>query len=283
MRFLVENYSNHNNTESYYINEVLNHIDGCKSYLWDSRSTSSYDMFDMTKPNFFITHIANLSKDTIIYLSENKHISLVMNLSGCTEQYFNNIQTILKSNEVKCPLSFVNYANYSYQSDFINIATIYHGADVFLGDGKNVQYKINNAIILNTKNKLPYNEEESCHYISLDSNLQDVVDFVAPVMQLSNVYKNYDIIHFEGFNNVIPQVFFDAIYYGNNISYPKDNKLFEEICRLLRIESLSDITKLKRIVKEKHTCFNRVKSILSQLPCSEQVSKLTKVMEQINL
>ena len=89
MKFLISNYSNPWNTESYYFNAGLNLIDGVKSEIFNSND-SVYDNFDKIKPDIFITHASQISKDVIYYLKDNQ-IQIIINCNGITKEAIENI------------------------------------------------------------------------------------------------------------------------------------------------------------------------------------------------
>ena len=167
------------------------------------------------------------------------------------------------------------------KSNKINVVNILHGADIYLSPAEKLDYKIDKAIIVQNKSQIDYSYSGSYHYLSTNEQLVKDVDIVQPIMRIHNLYSNYSEIIFKPFHDIIPQVFFDAILNNDNVSYECDgtekSKLTNE-----KIKSIlgEDISKWRNIVKLKHTCLNRTKSLLSQLPCNDLVLKLGKIIEE---
>ena len=48
MKFLISNYSTSTQSECMYINTALNLLSTCKSTIWNEKTISAYDIFDLT-------------------------------------------------------------------------------------------------------------------------------------------------------------------------------------------------------------------------------------------
>jgi len=109
-----------------------------------------------------------------------------------------------------------------------------------------------------------------------------------PVNQLSNIYHNYGKLIFRSFGPIIPQSLYDAIYYGKSVGYDIDDTetrkiVSDKIKKVFRTDvdicdPNSDKTELRKKLLDRHTCFHRVKSMLSQLPSSEHLNKIDQLI-----
>lgn len=278
MRFLIDNYANSESTEPYYLNATINNIEGCVSHVWNSNQTGAYDIFDITKPDVFIVHKDAISIDALRYMNENKNISMVINVTGFNGDELLNFENAIKEYNINVPFVFNNGAD-KLKSNKINIVNILKGADIYLSAVDKLDYKIDKAVIVQKKAQIDYSYSGTYHYLSTSEDLVKDVDIVQPAMRIQNIYANYSEIIFKPFNGIIPQIFFDAVLNHDNVSYECDgtekSKLMNE-----KIKSMlgEDNSEWKKFVKSKHTCLNRTKSLLSQLPCNEAVSKLGEMI-----
>lgn len=281
MKFLIQDYSTSFHTEPKYFNHILNNIEGCSSVLWNNNdSISTYDMVDIVEPNVIISHAAVVQKDLIIYLSENKNIELILNISGINKEQLKNIENIFEIYNINCNLCLINYSE-NYITSKFNIVSIYHGVDLFLSEDNNLQYNIDKLYL--AYNNADINDTCSYHVISHNKEIENKVDLLSSVYDLGKIYNNYDKIHIGEFTaeNIIPQSFFDACYYGKSFVFDGTLNQLSEICRILKVDNIKDTNKIKQIIKEKHTCFNRTKSLLSQLKCTDLVTKLSNIMKEV--
>lgn len=281
MKVLISDYSNTYTTEPYYINTVLNTI-GCESSLWPTK-ISTYDIFDKVQPDLHITHYKLLSQDLIFYMKENKGIDIIINISGIDQETLKKMESILSESNIKPTFFFINHQHNLY-SRKNNINTILHGADLFLSYEPQ-KYNIDYALFVNKKTEIkPLGE--TYHYISCNPELREECDIFLPVERLNHLYHNYNNIVIKYFDNVFTQLFFDAslrmpTFFDISDRSDLDKNLIkllgkDNCCRLNNPES-GDI---KNIIKSKHTCLNRVKSILSQLSCGDYLNKIEDLIER---
>jgi hypothetical protein len=278
MRFLIDNYANSESTEPYYLNATINNIDGCVSHLWNRNQTSAYDIFDIVKPDIFIAQKDHISLDALKYMSEHKSIGMIINVTGFNGEELLNLENIVQQNKLNVPFVFNNGID-RLKSNKINVLNILNSADIYLLAVDKLDYKIDKAIMVQKKSQIDYSYSGTYHYLSTSEELVKDVDIVQPVMRMQNIYRNYSEIVFKPFRDVIPQIFFDAIVNNNKVSYECDGT---EKSRLMneKIKSIlgEDKSEWQKIVKSKHTCLNRTKSLLSQLPCNDAVSKLGEMI-----
>jgi hypothetical protein len=275
MKFLVENYASEYNTQALYLAKGLNEKEEHTCVLWNN-SCSLYDIMDKEKPNYFITNAFRLSKDFLEYVNNSdfmpKDIKILLNVDDISQDIINSIESSLKKNNIKCPFFFSSDPNVKTKN--VRFVNLNHAYDVYLSQKSNIQYKINKGIIVNSKEQIA-NYEGSYHILSQSKEMNDIADIVFPESQLCSLYHNYDEI-IVNLDKRIPQVFFDAIIYGNKVYYKSSNAdIKNDIQKMLRTDAIldydddskiTDFTEIKKIVLERHSSNNRIKTLLSQLP-----------------
>jgi hypothetical protein len=288
MNFVIGNYASATQTEPMYIDATLKAI-GCKSAIWNPTKISAYDIFDMVKPDYHLTHITAIMTDVVSYIKENGGVELIINISGANQDVVTNTERLLKERNVPIAFLFTNSDDCSIESE-ARLIKIGFGADLFLSKG-NIPYNLDLGQIVFSKEHIksfdcPY------HTISYVKSLENDVDILLPVNQLSNIYHNYDRLVFRSFGAIIPQCLYDAIYYGKHVSYDIDDEdtrkvVSEKIKKIFRTDmdicdpNNVDSVELRKQLLDRHTCFHRVKSILSQLPSSEYLSKIDQLIGEV--
>ena len=289
MKFLISNYSSESQTEPFYFNTSINLLNGYKSTLWDNNTTSAYDIFDLVKPDYYITHISAIPTDVIDYLRNHKTTSIILNVTGETRDNLEKMEQILIEESIKCPFFYTNSDDEVYKLKNIKMLSIPFGADVFFNTGS-LSFNIDKGVIINSENDIKHYETPH-HIISYNTSLINVSDMVLSIQQMAAIYKNYNEIIFTFFGNLIPQVFYDAIYYGNKVYYdiddPEKNKILsQKLEKILKIDCdlriIKNFNKIKQTIKEKHTCLHRVKSLLSQLPSEDGIKNIDNLIELYN-
>lgn len=281
MKFLISDYSSEHSTEPLYLNTIFNFI-GCTSTVCP-QNLSAFDAFDLTTPNVFITHFSKVTKDVVYYLKDNKNIDIIINVTNLRQDSLDEMESVLYSNGIKPLFFFVNAYDHPLKSKKTKINVILHGADVLFGQ-INKMFHIDYGIFVNNKESIsPIGE--TYHYLSTYQQLESTADIVMPTHKLTHFYPSYKNIVFKYFDNILPQAFFDAAYYGNSVYYDIEDrsildihlqKLFGEA----NLCSNEDSGKVSSKIKQKHTCLHRAKSLLSQLPCKEFTDKLQNIIEE---
>lgn len=286
MKILISDYSSDFTTEPMYLNTCFNNA-GCKSTLLPNK-TSLYDGFDICKPDVYITHHKMLSKDLLLYLKENsdRKLDLIVNISDMSQENLSKLDSVLNENKIKPALYFVNYYDHGLKSRN-NIISLLPGADLFL-KSENKQYDIEYAIMIQSKEDCkPIGD--TYHFVTYNQNIDKIADIFLPIYRLAHLYSNYRHIVFKYFDGYFSQAFFDASIRVDSIFFDLTNSeqtelLTSQLNKLLGDKNFCSLTslnsgKIKNIVLNKHTCLNRAKSILSQLPAKEYVDNLQKIIE----
>jgi len=289
MKFLISNYSSDTQSECMYFNTALNLINSCRSTIWNEASVSAYDIFDLVKPDFYLTHVSNIDASAYEYIkSTNNNIELIINITGIKQPNLNALEQRMIADNVKCAFFFHNGGDNDLISKDNKIVNIGYGADIFLGNNA-MKYKIENAIFVGGESEIKY-YGDTCHTISTNRKIKDFVDIYLPITKLSNLYDKYENCIIRYFGNLVPQLFYDSVYYGNKVYYDLDsedmrNHASQKISKLLRLDiditdKLSIDTKaIRTAVQNRHTCLHRVKSLLSQLPCKDSITNIENIIE----
>jgi hypothetical protein len=275
MKFVISNYASANQTESYYFNASINLLENHKSVLWDQRSISLYDIFDQFNPDVFICHGKAVPSDIISYCKENGGPKLAINVTGLTQKETNNIEQFLIDNNVEIHFLFTN-THEKVTNTKTRTINIPFGADVFLSTKKQISYSIDKCYIVSNESDI-IDYEGTYHYITNDESLSSKTDAFLPVMSIASLYDNYKEIIIKNNSSTLPQVFFDAVYYGNDVKLVSSKYTDLVLNKLLKLE---DGESLKEKIKTKHTCLNRTKTLLSQFPDQEGLNKFDQLIEE---
>jgi hypothetical protein len=283
MKFLINNYHSESQTECLYFNTVINLIKGCSSTIWDPRQCSAYDIFDLTKPDYFLTHIASIKEDVLRYMREHVGCKMIINITGANQENVEQIEKFILDHNVDIAFFFTNHDE-TYKLRHTNVVSIPLGADIFLNQHP-LRYQLDKAIIVNSKSEI-IQSEGSYHILSYNKKLEKDVDIVMPSNHLAGLYRNYNEIVLRFYGTLLPQIFFDAIYYGNKVYYDFEDKeqlssINAKINKVLKLKGDEDSDTIKNIVKKKHTCLNRVKSLLSQLPSNHIIGQIDDIMSTL--
>jgi len=282
MKVLISNYIDALSTEPAYFNTVLNNID-CQSSLWPN-GLSVYDAFDTMKPDLHITHYSMLNNDIIVYMKENRKIDLIVNITGIDQPTLTKLESIFHEHNIKPSFFFVNCYDHKLHSRKNNIVTILPGADLFLSSEPK-RYDIDYAIFVDNEKQIkPIGQ--TYHYVSCVPDLEKSVDIFLPIERLNHLYHNYQYVVIKYFNNYMPQLFFDAALKTNTFFDVDDrSELNKYLSKILGTDghcTLEDNSSgdIKNIIRKKHTCLHRTKSLLSQLSCKDNVDRLQSLIER---
>jgi len=305
MKVLVQNYATSSFTEPLYIHETLNALDGAESHLWKDGSASVYDMFDITKPDLFITHYSLLTEDVVKYMSNHKNIQMILNVTGAQQAHLDTVDSVLLDHKVKAPFLFTNQPmllNKLIQRK-TKLVSVMHGADVFLSrQTPNLpDYEIELGIVTDYSvgkrlDSLTENYE-TYHVLTQDESLEADVDILMPAFHMHGAYPKYKRIVITTKDMGLPQSFFDAAFYGNSVVYhskydSQTTRMNTTIQSLLKTsESVSLTTdkimnsklnseSVRRSVATGHTCLHRVKRLLSSLKCSELERSISQMIKE---
>ena len=305
MKVLVQNYATASTTEPLYISESINSVPGCECILWGRDDVSAFDIFDIVKPDIFITHTNFLTNDIMKYLSNNKKITSVFNITGAKQEDIDTIDSVLLTNKVQCRLLFTNQPrklNTLIQRK-TKLISIMSGADVFLRKQNTElpEYCIDLGIITNYLLPSEPKLSDNCstyHHLSAESELSDEMDININALFMYKLYSRYKRIVVTDDELSIPQFFFDSILYGNETYYmPKSTPQVKQMNEIIQgffstNQSLAigaeediynhdvDFSRIKKTLLSKHTCLSRVKRLFSRLKCSEVETEMERLIQE---
>jgi hypothetical protein len=273
MKFLIDNYSSHDSTQPLYLNSAVNAISKCESII-RHKDQSIYDAFDQYQPNIYITHAGLISMDLIHYIKENpsKDISMLVSVYGMNQDNINRVDMAIKEHSLPCKFLF-NTKPFNVKHS--KALVVKNAADINITKDLNLSYRLDKAIfIFNQSDIKEY--DSPYHLISNNNKLVNIVDICSSELYLASIFSNYQTMIFENLPIDIPQAFYDAILFCDKVYYTSDNpevdtivgKIFKPDASLNynHPEKLNDFSDIKKHLKQKHLGYNRLATLLSQLP-----------------
>jgi hypothetical protein len=267
MKAIVQNYVTAFSTESMYITETINRISGCSAAYWKN-NISAYDIFDTVKPDIFFTHASFLKRDTVEYLSNNTNIECIFNITGLNQDVVNNVNNLIKDQNIKCPLLYTNELNKSLKSK-INLQYIPLAFDQYNPIINEIpDYKIDLGCFSISKEVSVPEEFKTYHILGSVSNA-DIKSTILEIPSLCTRYKNF-VIYDD--SNIVSQAFYTSLYHGTPTYYHTSNeKIKQAIKNITKSENTFDINSkeeyqwkdIQEQIKSKHTGANRVKTMFS--------------------
>lgn len=275
MNILVDHYLNKEDSQSVYLYRALKEFKNIKTFYWPSRQISTYDIFDDTKPDVFITHCGAMDYELGFYLEDNQVEDLLILLATFNNQpqqnkeYFQEVEQSI-SGKIKKNLYLLSDQNLGLST--IKTIKLNHCADTNVIDQK-IKYQIPVAYFVTDSKDIGRENHKSYHYIS---NTIGQADICLEQITLSKLFCNYDKIIFKNMTS-FSQAFFDAIYKCKEVYYTTNTKDIDTQCEKLFGQVLNinnknvDFTKVKERVMAKHLPINRVRTLLSQLPINQNI------------
>lgn len=278
MNILIDNYLNKEDSQCLYLYHAIKSLDEnqVKAFYWPSRDISTYDIFDDTKPDIFISHCGAMDYELGVYLEDNKetaeNLIIVMSTFGGGEQtkeYYQRMDTMLQSKRIG---NVYLMSNKDLGLKRLKGIRINHCVDENVKPDK-LNYQIPCAYFVNNQDDVTAESDKSYHYIS---NTITGVDICLEEIKLAKMYNNYNKIVFKNLKK-FNQSFFDALYQCKEVSYTSDDENVDNICNNLFGQVLNvnnkdvDYEKVRQRIKEKHMPHNRVKTLLSQLPINHNL------------
>jgi hypothetical protein len=212
---------------------------------------------------------------------------------------------IFQQNKIKCPFVFTNQPIKlnGLISRKTKLISIMHGADYFLRQqGISVtKYNIELGIITNYSCKQDLqaltDNYSTYHYLTHEEAPES--DIVSPVMHMYPLYQNYlqTVVAYDDMS--IPQSFFDALLYGNEAyllsrSPQQQERLSKAVQSVIKAAvdlvytpdqipkaGTVDFKGVKQRILSNHTCFHRVKRLLSKLKCSDAEQNMNQLIAKV--
>ena len=293
MRTLIHNYASPITTEPMYLAKSLE-IVGTPVSLWNSQTVSAFDMFDSFQPDIFIGHFRYLTNDVIKYMtSTNRKISMVLNITGATEQDIQTLETIQQEQKLDIPFVFVNVPDAIPHPKSLKIKTVnlLPAADIFIPKQNVVNFNIDCAVVGTSmgeavedaiKNKKTY------HLLNMSEQQNEAFDAQITLQDLINISSNYEeIILAGGVDLILSQATFDAALHAKKLSLKTDKESQHIVDKFLaslfhdegKNEELGNL--IKGQVKRKHTCISRAARLCKFLKNDTAKIQLEKMRDEL--
>jgi len=287
MRVLIQDYSSPDTTEPMYLCQSFNTV-GIQSVLWNSDQSSAYDTFDSFLPNLFIAHFQRITSDCIKYLSQNRHITTILNMTGAQQQHIEQLEGLIRDTNINVGFAFTSSPKEinKLNSSSVKIIDLPAAVDLFAATGEAVAppYEIDHAVVSNYDARSVLSSKLkgiSHHFLSTSSELTDSLDITAPEINLQSLYSRYKNVIVSRNDQVIPQSLFSAVYKGAKVVYSgryetQASIVMEALQNMYRgvkgcfdMNADFDQQKVREYTIEKHTCFNRTQKICAKLGWTE--------------
>lgn len=288
MKILIQDYKSVLSTESAYLNECFKSI-GVVSNIWNTNQASAFDALDLTTPDVVIMHYATSAlQDVFKYLSNNKKISVILNITGAQKGHLELLNNLIDSDSIDCPFMFSNLHEkiFTPQSKRKTV-NILSGVDLFLGKQNIPDFTIDTAILSNSKDLAEKYAGNLTTYHKIGIGTQDqYFDFTVNAANMTSLYDRYNkIVIAADLPTTFSQFFFDAVYKAKKVILrTNDEKKCGEILSDLFDAGEEDediVTAIKNQIKMKHTCFNRAARMMHFLKNENASKQLLKIVETL--
>lgn len=284
MKILIEGNFNNLNTRPNYLNDIINQINGYEAEIRRT-DVSFYDFVDEYDPNVYITDANMITKDCVQYLSGNKNIVTVINISDIMMKHIRDLDVIVKDMNINCKFFISN--RFNHKELILNTKTAIYKVmecyDEHLDQRKSsviesLGFKYPNYVYSDEDNGLITNYPEGVenfHSISCLHDKESNVDISFGFDMVEKMIKSYEQGIFY-LDTHIPQMFFHSImsnnltkFYCNTKEKQAIESVFSKIFATEESMHIDDYAanqeNLRKTILEKHTSLNRAKRILSQL------------------
>tara|TARA_Y100001972_G_C7656935_1_gene330872 strand:+ start:895 stop:1722 length:828 start_codon:yes stop_codon:yes gene_type:complete len=260
--------------------------------FWANPNASAFDMFDSTQPDVFISHFKFLTRDIVKYLNQSpRKIEVILNMSGCTEEEMQMLDSITEDNKLKLPFVFTNMPDNIIQPKpkRIKLVNILPSVDIFMPAPNLPDYNIDTGIVCNEAGDLlaeVLKGKDNYHLMSLNNSSHS--DLNVSIQSLRGLYVKYkEFILVGNMGEVYNQIMLEAMMFAPKtlIKVPREqeqalNKIFEALfSEDSSQENMSDLVRSQ--IKRKHTCVNRTARLCRFLKNNDAATKLEKIRDQL--
>ena len=277
MKFTIFNYSSPAFLQPIYFKAECDKLKSCEMILLNS-SNNVYHVYDTVKPDYSIINIG-MNLDLFRHYNDNSEtkISHILNLDYLNDNSISDVQEMLKQDTLlNCVLLFSGNRKHKNVKFGLPYVYVPNSADVNIPKSKTF-FDIDIGIVINSdKDKKEY--QNTYHFITI-GNEQVHADINVNNISAARIFCNYKTIIFRNMNvDIVPETFFNAIYFGNMVYFDNDNEadskqLTEVIQRIFDTDASFnfkdqqhyDVTAIRDKIFHKHSSKNRFKTLLSQL------------------
>lgn len=284
MKFVIDNYSDNNNTQALYLHQHIEENKDHEVYM-NTFDYPVYEVMSQFNPNVYITSCNTISKDLFLFMKEHQRstgVKLIINTDDCKVAHIQQVYSKLKENKIEFKL-FGNMNNKHIPSSIISKSfRILNCTDVNITKNQDPRLdwhtKIDSLIFIDSKDQLEkINIKDKTYHIACpSSNITNDISFDI-VGMCKNIIHNYDKVIFCNLDSGFSQQFFESLYRANKTYFYSEDpeKINESLSKILKCDvnlnvndnrRQEDFTNIKQIVAAKHTSANRTVSLLSQLP-----------------
>lgn len=284
MKLLIQNYSSPFTTEPFYLMECLKRV-GVDAHLWADNNISAFDMFDTVQPDVFIGHFAYLTEDIIKYLSQNKNIKPVINVTGTNEQQLKGITDTFMSIGLENQILFTNNFSHPHGEAVHQILPCF---DVFVQQAQ-PQFNIPLGVIADSKTESLDNflKDKDVYHIASYAKKEEWSDYATDIRSFWGVSRCYDEVTLVDDGMIsMSQFFFQATMLCNKFNVinqtVEQKEAFQQILSMLfSSEETNDSveTVIKNQIVKNHTCFNRASQLAEILGMKEEAQKLLEIVK----
>ena len=289
MKTLIQNYSSGLSTEPLYFNQCFSQC-GLECHLWADPSISTFDMFDSTMPEVFISHYKFITNDIIKYLSQNNKIETIINITGANPNELQSIEDICEQQNIKVPFVFTNL--YSFMHNLkpkrVKLVDIIPAADIFLPSLPAPNFQIDLAILSTSKNDIipTVTKNRSVYHLLSLGQENEEFDLAVDLKTMMGLYNKYkEIMLIDDVVLVSSQILFETSLKAHKVSVRVDKEqqpILDRVLAMLfheqnEVEDMGEV--VRQQILRKHTCFNRT-ARLSRFLKNEEASKQLQSMSE---
>lgn len=275
MRFLAHGYDDKDSTQCNYFSHHLSRMDGVETGIWNGTG-GLYNTFDSFKPDVFMVHCRDFDNDLTTFLSDSdtpdlQKLFIVANGSPH--------QCIL---DCENKLNKINYDKHTYITNNIkhldkapeNTLYLPEAADSGLVSIKDFEYNIDTLIVIDRLSDMITMPQGSCHVMSTNPELLGKVDICRPLGRFSPLLKNYRNVSIRISSHDLPQVYFDAILSGCNVTIDSPNahcsNRLKDVCKRMFDCDCDDTTSVYEEIKKHHLSEHRTQALYELIPANNE-------------
>ena len=135
-------------------------------------------------------------------------------------------------------------------------------------------YSVDTLIVIDKVDDMIPPPEGSFHVMSTNKELMNKVDICRPLGLFTPLLKNYRNVNIRVNSHALPQVYFDAILSGCNVTIDSNNahcsNRLKDVCKRMFDCDCDESKKIYDIVKEQHLSEHRTKALFDLIPVKQE-------------
>jgi len=281
MKFIIDNYTTTSSSQALYFAEHIHAMEEHEVYMLKQGKESIFDAFDRFGPDVYITSTNLLSRDAVMYMTQQKNINLIVSINGTNNNDVLEIESAILESKINCPFFISNLRDDKQpMTKKIKVIRFMESVDTNFDTEVSIDYNIDKLVVAGKESPNIRNYYGTFHVASQAKELANIADLCLPINILSPLLENYKEVVFQEFGNYIPQLFFHSLAIGKPTYYDLEDQekadMVDDTCDKVFgvgnklnyscVDKITDFKDLQEKVLAKHTSRNRVKSLLSQIP-----------------